>query len=194
MSGQELSSVDKVQETVVNGQLKAVMNVVDSSYDALVANEPHNKIPEPIFVAHFLPYFTGKKVEDPARNPMAEWIGVAGSATSKVDVIDDAGEVLFTVPPMMDSTIINLNQTGGKRLNDLVTDYQLHRESLPGAAANFYNREFNNKLKQIVPGHVDETQASKQWRSIFDRYNVVPLVDDKGTDAKAAGQEDDLVY
>lgn len=182
------------QQTVVNAQLKGIMEVVDGSFDALVANQPRARIPEPVFVHHFLPYFTGNGTGNPERNPMAEWIGVAGSATAQVDVINEGGEVLFTVPPMMDSNIINLNQVGGRRLNDLIVDYQLHGEGLPGSAARFYATEIQKKLQQIAPGHADETQATKQWRQIFTRYDVKTPGAEAEAAAKVEAEPDDLVY
>jgi len=176
--------------SISNLTMKGIMEVVDNSFESLVVQHERKRLPEPVFRAHFLPHFTGQPNLDSASNPFTNWIAVAGSPTAMVDVINEGGEVLFTVPPMMDSTIINLNQVGGKRLNDLIVELKLHGESIPGAADRFYNTTFQKKLATIAPGHVDDTDATKAWRKIFKHYGIEGDGTDSGEEKQSNGSED----
>lgn len=191
MSDQKVTP-QQLTAQIVSNEMKSVMEMVDNSFNSLVLQNDHAKLPEDVFRHHFLPFFTGEVPKD--RNCIAEWIGIAGTPTSKVDVVSPAGDVLFTVPPVLDSSIVNLGQVGGKRIKDLVIEYNLHTEGLPGAASAFANNVIVPHMQKIVPGHSDETEASKDWNKVFDYYGLNPNAKAEEAKADESNPGDDLVY
>lgn len=186
---------EALMQRVVDGQLQGVMETVNASFEALVTKQERVKLPEEVFRHHFLPFFTGQEVQDKSRKPVTEWIGIAGSPTASVDVVNEGGETMFTVPPMMDSAIVNLGLQKGKNLHELVLEYKLHGESVPGAAQKFYRHNVQNKLNSLVPGHTDESQAEKAWRKIFEHYDIKPPGQESTVEeVKKDNQPEDLDY
>lgn len=187
-------STDNNASQLVEEARKRAAESINSAHADLVLNHPNRQIPEEIFRVHFLDFFTTQEKLDPNRNYLAEWIGVAGTSVSKVDAIDPAGNVLFTVPPVMDSSIMNLSNPGGKSLKDMMYEYKLHAEGLPGAADRYAKQVFGDKAAQLTPGHSDETVASNAWSKILDYYHITPL--DKSGQAliKTQTTGDDLEY
>lgn len=160
-------------------------------HGAIVGGYSNAKIPEEVFRHHFLPHFSGKPEENPKRNVVAEWIGVAGTAMSRVDVTNEKGETLFTVPPIMDSKIIDLNKVGGKRLGDLLGEYNLHRlNGLRGADQRYMNNVIQPHLNQVTSGESGAAEAESEWSKVFNYYGlgkagpaaVVKKEEDNGAD------------
>lgn len=173
---------------MTNGAVKQAQNTMKSMADqiredsaafiaehhaAIVGVYQNAKIPEEVFRHHFLPHFSGKPDENPKRNVVAEWIGVAGTAMSRVDVTNEKGETLFTVPPIMDSNIIDLNKVGGKRLGDLLGEYNLHRlNGLRGADQRYMNNTIQPHLNSITTGESGADVAQSEWSKVFGYYGL----------------------
>lgn len=198
MSTPENKEVEKAQQLMkeMNNQLqRETQDFINNSFNAIVGTHTNQRIPEPVFRHHFLPHFSGNVETPQGRNVLAEWVGVAGSPMAKVDVVDENNNVLFTVPPVMDSSIINLNKVNGRSLSDLVGEYNLHKNHSPGRGITYLANNVQPKLQEIVPGHSDESQAVSEWSKVFNFYNL----DNQAETSSDSKKEDsdgseDLVY
>lgn len=192
MTEQNKSPVDQVIES----KRMEIAKNISSSFDALVANNVNNCLPESLFVEHFLPYFLGEQVtEEKQKTVITEWISVAGTPMASVDIIDPQSNVLFTVPPLYDTDIINISKRrAGNSLQDVYHEYELRGVSLPVAAQNFLASALINKTQEIVDPSKADPQLSEQWESIRKRYRQG---DAQGT-VKSASQnsnpDDDVIY
>lgn len=180
---------------VIQQQRDTVSAQINSSFDALVANPNKTRLPEQVFISYFLPFFAGE-LNHPFlanRNVITDWISVAGSAMSEVDIIDYSGAVIYTTPSLFNTNVIEIvNRKPGNSLSDVYSEYEL-RSSIPSAASNFLNQALFNKGADITQ-NVDNLKTSKvRWEQILIRYGKINAV--AGND-KTIGVDpaDDVIY
>jgi len=129
------------------------------------------KLPESVFRQDFLPYFSGQIIDDRTRQITTVWIGIAGSPTSPVDVVDQEGKTLFQVPPVMSTTFLERAQNSNiKSFGELFDMAQRQDAYLPGTGQNLLAsavtlRTDKSKLKP-------EEESVKGWDAIFKYYNL----------------------
>lgn len=93
----------------IDGMYRDVDRAESSSYiDDLIktVDLPNPKIPENVFKELFYPYLIGDKESSDDNQVLAHWCGVVGSASQEVDIVNVKGDVLFTVPPVYDTSVI----------------------------------------------------------------------------------------
>lgn len=165
---------NKIAATLAQQKIADLQKSTDASYDTLINKQEKSKLPEDVFKAHFLPYFSGKEVQGD-RNVYADWVGVAGTPMAEVDVISPRGEVLFTVPPLFDTNMIEIMQRkAGKSLSNIVHEFETRKAGIPAAADNFYNNALAQKVDEIAHRPADANSANARWNTIFQRYELIP--------------------
>ncbi len=143
---------------------------IEDSYNALVRNVIYNKLPEDIFVNKFLPYFCGEKTLNETDDPiMALWIGIAGTPTLPVTIINAAGEPLYNVPALFSTNIINTLDPNSKSFKDIVNNYLIRRENMPMMANGFLAGALEEKSKSLI-NTKEDPETIAQWEMIFNRY------------------------
>ena len=193
LTPQELSAQALLQKNT------AIQKEMDRVYTDLVVSQPKGRLPEDIFVNHFLPFFSGKD-SDGSKKKMGEWIGIAGNATAEVDIIDPTGEVLYTVPSMMNSNALDIsNRKVGDTISEMVSNYKLREAHIPGTGQNYLNHESAQKVERMVHReNLPINQTEKRWLEIFNRYNLNPGNGSNGTAngtaANTVDPADDLEY
>lgn len=142
-------------------------------YDAL-NTQIRQQVPENIFVNYFLRYFAGMTPISENNKIISEWISIAGTPTSEVDIIDISGKVLYSVPSLYSTTCIDVNKSSQSSSIDAVYDeYALRNNNIPSAAQTFLNQALEQKLQDmsVTP---DITDDKRRWDDIFTRYNIKP--------------------
>lgn len=189
-----------VQDQLEKDKEQMRADIVRSSqetYNALVVNPMSNlaKLPEEIFVNSFLPYFSGKKsiAEDPSI--FSYWIGIAGSPTSEVQIIDAAGNKLYTVPPMSDSNTVDISKGAeGTTMQEIIVNYTLYKNVTPMKGKNYLDSALDVKADELV-GKSDYFKRNEQrWAEIFKRYGISPVPGKQESDAVAQSDSDELEY
>lgn len=177
--------------------LEQVRQSTSFAYDSLVVQQNKQKIPEQVFVAHFLPYFSGQDLAQ-GRNVVAEWIGVAGSPMAEVDVVDQKGEVVYSVPPIYNTNILEIaNRKAGQSVADIFQQYELRRAGVPAAANAYLNQNLADKSREMVIGQIDENSVAGRWNTIMSRYGIKPTAEAEkagGTSKPAQPADDDVLY
>jgi hypothetical protein len=167
---------DKINELTKQAhdqQREQISAAINNSFNSLVANREVSKLPEEIFKSYFLPFFLGETKEAPTsdRNPLTDWISIAGTPMAEVEIISPAGEVLFAVPALYDTDMLNIvTRSPGNSIADIAHEYELRKAVLPRAAANFLNTALLNKSEAIFKSS-DEKSTSERWDEIRKRYN-----------------------
>lgn len=148
---------------------------IDFAFQSLVTNAtPTAVLPEDVFVHHFLPYFSGKKPMVPDDRVMEKWVGISGTPTNEVTVVDKAGKPLFRVPAVYDTHVLDVTKRNiGQSMSDIYSGFAMRNNNLPVQANNF----LMNALGQRVEGLVGEkesklTETQQRWRDIIQRYNT----------------------
>lgn len=144
-----------------------------------IESEPNVRVPEPVFREIFLPYITGEKEikqGDDTVEPIKHWMGLAGGATSKVDVVDVKGNVLFTVPPVLDPACINLSadRASASAFSTIFSSYEdtsrvhwaLGRkqlvEDLSEKTAGLFNKPSDDAWKPVLDYYRPKTAGKQQ--------------------------------
>lgn len=179
---------------VIQQQREDISVQINKSFESLVVNTPKNKLPESLFVEHFLPYFSGD-VNDPrvkGRDVLTDWVSVAGTPMAEVDIIDEEQNVIFSVPALYDTNIINLvKPKTGNAIADIYQEYELRKVGVPVAANNFLTNALLDKTRQLT--NVEQNKTTQRWDAIYARYNTKP----SQVDPRASGNSDpatDVIY
>lgn len=161
---------------------------------ALVVDVEVKRIPESTFVQEILPILTGEVIS--AEFPLL-MAAVAGTPFSEVDVVNDAGEVLFRMPALLERDIIS-HQEASKRgsiHSMLMTVDQLTRQS-PIRARNYLEHEFNGRG---IATNRDEIikKRNERWNVILARYGKSITSNGtvtNGNDAKKEAEKPELNF
>lgn len=148
---------------------------LDKAYKGLVEDiaDIQTRLPEEVFVKHFLPFFAGKETVENRPTVISEWIGIAGTPGSEVRVVDQVGQELFIVPAIYDTSYLTFQRTGGGTDVDQLLDHaRLISSNIPSSGDRFITEALSDKLTRLnspVPSVVNE----QRWISIFERYGLV---------------------
>ena len=164
-------------------------------------------IPEHIFVSYFLPYFrqgldTETEVSDELREyrqkVLTDWISVAGTLMNEVNVIDNRRQVLFTVPALANTAVINpVRKDGAPAFMDIAVMAERLRMISPAQSANYENDRLHQKVMEMSNGKHRFKDNEHRWIDIFNRYPLTEeekKVSGNKNSAQSSKDEDELEY
>lgn len=134
---------------------------------------PIKQVPENVFREIFLPYFIGAKPTSEEEDAFAHWAGLVGSFTMSAEVVDPTGKVLFTVPPLADSSVLNTFLTKDDRdtISQAYDDYVNVASTLPGdVSKNILHGQLSKSLDRIIQGTAD----LRKWDGMLRYYKLIP--------------------
>ena len=163
-------------QTIAALTMEQIAESMEEVYASLVVEQHNAQLPEPILVSHFLPWLLGEVHPSKANPIMTDWISIAGSVTNAVDIIDQGGNVLITIPGILNTTIIDpVGRDVGNSIADIQAQYSLRSQGgLPIVATNYIAGALDDKAGSIQTESTD-TISSKQWDALFTRYGKVPV-------------------
>ena len=153
---------------------------------------PNPRLPERHFKEIFLPLFAGD-TELTYEVKLDNWVKVAGSPFQAVDIHDNAGKVLFTVPPLMDRSAVNPINDDGPNISHVVASANQYARVHPNMGLQHLNAELTKRaLIMKVPQSVRKNIEA--WNSIFERYGRPPIMalpDEHATGSTASAPQQD---
>ena len=164
--GQELS--DKIDGMFRAETMANELEFINTLTEEIKTENP--RIPEPVFTEIFWPYFNGTMASAEDREKVLfHWLGLAGSGSAEVDVVDKEGKVLFTVPPMIDTSGLVIIEKG--RHSSMAAIYSEAMDQ-----ARLHSELAKRHLKDgLVPKLSEKIQqGSASWNSVLQYYGVVP--------------------
>jgi hypothetical protein len=168
-----INELTKKHTDAVNEQIKVS---IDYHFDQLVV-KPYleiSKLPESVFIQAFLPFFSGERNIDEQPEILINWIAIAGNPTKEVQVVDDSGTVLFTVPPIMDTTCIDYKNDGkGQSIANIIANYELHKGQLPVVGKNYLDGTLDNRMRTLTKNSDVLSTNENRWNSIFIKYGKI---------------------
>lgn len=154
--------------------LKMISQEANDIYNMLVVENDNNKLPEDIFVNYFLPYFANPVSDNVNNNKVAEWVSIAGTPVAEVDIVDNNNKVLYSVPSLFDTSVINLNKLSeNHRFNDIMNKFDLQNNNIPSVAQYLLKQDLGNKLENMTEVTSNRLNKEKQWRDIFSKYGYI---------------------
>lgn len=150
------------------------------------------KLPEHIFTSYFLPYFAGQVQVD---KHVADWISVAGAPSQQVNIIDNAGNVLFTVPALLNTAHIQrLRPEGSLPFVSIIAMANALGTQSPARAEELFINTMLERYRQVHNSDYKPTDIEMRWIEIFTRYNVTPVFPEGhvGTSVEVAPEDDSI--
>jgi hypothetical protein len=193
MTPKELAQEKMSKITGIREQQFAEMG--ESLYDSLVRSKQNAVLPEQIFVEYFLPYFSHQIPLTKDDDVIAKWIAIAGSPVGEVDIIGNANNVLFTVPPYMNTNTINpVRQNNSISILSHKTRHDMRKINLPQVAEVEFDRALVSKTNEFTVTSETTTTISKRWSDIMARYGLISTTEEHQAPVPENEVEDDLIY
>lgn len=123
------------------------------------------RIPEALFVKHFLPLLTST---DQNVN-LKPWTDIAGNPLLPVHIVDPKGQILFDVPPLMRRQKTNSARTEQHSMAVLSAFANAKARIIPQLGMKVFRENFD-KFTPAVDASVTEDQ---QWQAILERYGFI---------------------
>ncbi len=160
---------DRIKNTMIK-DLKAKEDIFAKSIIKGHA-DIRSKIPEDVFVGHFLKFFTGEETIKENPDIINKWIGVARTPMSEVDVTDNEGNTLFTVPPLFDTSIINISERSrSDSLMAVYGQYGMLSNNIQKQADDYIVDALDKKSNTILKESDKYAENTERWKTIFNRY------------------------
>lgn len=132
---------------------------------------PPKQIPEPVFKEIFMPYLIGDKVPTAENDVIAHWVGLVGSAVDPAEIINTKGDVLFTVPPVYDtSDLTTVRSEKGMAFATIFEHYQDQSKIHGAIGKRFLVEELSNKAALDIPPSPAEGRG---WLPALEYYGLV---------------------
>ena len=160
-----------------------------------LARVQRNQISAEAFKHCFLPFFLGEKVapevtQGRPQPDLGHWIAVAGGPYNEVDLVDAAGNVVLTVPPAMDSEVLDhsIHDKSASMHQGIISAREILTHS-PLAANKHLEHLYSHELKRLVvkPFDIDHIIA---WNKIYSYFGK-PLIEFPGFDLEALARDRD---
>lgn len=177
---QKLNSVD------VEAERDFINELIDT------VTEPLKKVPEPVFREIFLPYFTGEKQPSKEMDAFSHWMGLVGSPTSAAEVVDHKGDVLFTVPPMVDTSRLDPAKRGERDVNfgKVFEVFEEESKVHPAMGKRWLAEQLAKKSQNIMGS---DAPSKHSWVPVLKYYDLLP-VDGEAKATTATPGDDDLDF
>lgn len=185
-------------KTITEIKREEISLQIGRAFDSLVVQVNKAHLPETVFQQHFLPFFAGE-LDAPSlkgRDVITDWISIAGTPMSEVDIVGENGETIFTVPPIFDTNIIqHVNRKAGNSLRDIMIEYEMRKGGVPAQASNFLNEALAAKSSDLVPDTAHAAVTTGRWNEIMKRYNK-SSIDNSDAPKQTISNDpgDDVVY
>lgn len=131
--------------------------------DSIVKNGEQNpKVKETDFRRFILPLLLEENRED-----YSFWLEIAGTWYRGIDVTDDAGVLLFKVPPLLKRFKTRVEGENDVRLADQLERAERQLRTLPSVGASMIIKAVSEAM-----GVANNDEDIKNWRSLFAYYNI----------------------
>lgn len=159
-------------------RLTAAMTKVDTEADRIFIDEiteaikeDNPKIPEPVFRELFLPAFANpdKDTKIEKDNFLSHWIGLVGGPTTEVDLVNMKGDVILTVPPIFDSSVLNESTTTAARIKSVFLN--LAEDTFQQRALHEFQENSTKELNALLKS--DREVQVNRWAKVFEHYGLI---------------------
>lgn len=173
--------------SIADLQRNEAMRILKESEEIIAELDPgkiteRRKFPEEQFRRNFLPLVTGEAYEKlpPGYTPerlhdeaFNLWCQVSGGPTNEVDVVEPDGTVAFTVPALMDTSIMNIAQpTDRAGLRALNKEYIERSPGLPHVAKARMQAGLAQQIAYMFQNTPDPRETSENIKRIHNYYGI----------------------
>lgn len=169
-------SENKLQELASKLEDKATRDAAIgiNEIHSIVMEQDKAMIPEIVFKESFLEFFKDVNSHPNSNGLLLKWLELSGGVYNEVDVVNDKGDTVYTVPGICTPGSINEAIANNTAFDRIVTTFNNKLNRTEAEGVNYLNAELS-KITNIVEEGRDNTQ---KWVNILTRY------DDKNSDNK----------
>ena len=136
-------------------------------FKEVLASRENEKVPEIVFKEYFADYFNNHEYEkDPTK--LSQWIGLSGGYYDEVDLVNEAGEVVDTVPGFYGRLEIS-DAFSDVPLTDMVITYNNKRDRLAVVGERYINEALGSVERKIITDETIKTHEQR-WSTILAKY------------------------
>lgn len=106
-------------------------------------------------------------------NMIGHWIAKVGSVYYECEVFNDAGEIIYTVPPLCDDYEV-FDQHTSERLASMLEFANNQADIIPAMGTNYL---LNNVVNKVQP-NTNSTKYIEAWNKIYSYYGLPLFGDD----------------
>ena len=177
-------------EKLIAARLAEKKNFIEQAEADLAPISHRGKLPETHFKTVFVPFLAGEIQSTPENNLVNSWVAIAGSPASEIDIIDEEGKVLFTAPPLYDTSLINSSAPSDRTLGSIMQEYSNLKQDIPDAAESFLQQHLEKKFNTMMVKPDQTNKNSERWSEILKRYGYGPGQNEgKNTDQDSSKEE-----
>ncbi len=188
---EEIKTVSQLEEKLIKDKRREAKEAIDSIFENINIDDI-NKLPENIFVSNFLSLFHGDITDNDKRMVLTQhWVNIAGSPSKEVAVVNNKGEELYRVPPIFNSSSINVTQKGRKSINEIIVQSESDGFK-PRANLELINNLDIRQEELLAESEKSKTQVIEKLNKIFVKYKL-PLFDNI-TNKEENKSDDDVSY
>lgn len=152
------------------------MQLHNEDFEALEAlgKEEHARLSEKDFVSRLLPHLIPPEVAEKRPRDLTIWLEAAGNPQRLIDVIDNKGNVLFTVPPILSRSPTAVPSKDTNPDNDLGEVGAIYDARIGTEPAHVVNEWYFNSLVQrsYSPEQSLIYLYARMWITIYRRYGI----------------------
>lgn len=136
----------------------------------LRASTAHQQFPEALFVEWFLPLFAGEVDVNTWPVNYQTWLDkVAGGHNTIVDIVKEDGSVVFSIPPIFDTSILEHQKPGSETMTLIERHYSRLKEFDARGSQVYLERKLSSLHIKSEPTE-QLYHNFRVWNAIFEHY------------------------
>jgi len=148
-------------ETVTNEAIDEIDELLNASIEKAV-------IPEDVFVEYFLDYFRDPAGQKNTTLP-SKWLEISGGPYNEVDVLDNKGNVAYTVPSLFITPTVDARLIARYDFSDIAANYNMQMKITSTSAQNYLSSALSGVPDAVM---TDARRHIAKLAAIFARYDT----------------------
>lgn len=170
---QPIDFAAEVRDDMLRERSEMIQSISGNLISMVPKDASIRRLAEDIFSSVFLPMFLGKPNPRYPDISAGNWATLAGSPHTPVDVVNVQGEVVFQVPPLVQSQLLApITGKLGVDMSFVTNQARLYSSSLPQVAEN-YLREELTKRTSLMKSDADTEETLTAWKKILTFYGLL---------------------
>lgn len=186
---------EKIESQMTDRVRQEIVDSTDLIFDSLVNHQIKGRLPESLFVNHFLDFFSGEKPATPDNKIIEQWISVAGTPMSTVDVINEKGDVLFNVPSLFETNMLDIAKTSTTNsLPEIYGTFDAKVNHIPAVGNKYLADALGDKIQNMVKDSPALNTNKQKWDEILTRYGKLEKSKSVNNVMPDDDLADDMIY
>jgi len=157
-----------IAETEATRLETVTSEAIDEIDDLLNASIEKAVIPEDVFVEYFLDYFRDPAGQKNTTLP-SKWLELSGGPYNEVDVLDNKGNVAYTVPSLFIAPTVDAGLIARYDFSDIAANYNMQMKITSTSAQNYLTSALSGVPEAIM---TDARRHIAKLAAIFARYDI----------------------